>query len=58
MFRLPVCIRACDSRARLSERDALRAGLTYLGVLASQEGFFKLPPNFRKYSKFISYGWG
>ena len=22
------------------------------------EGFFKLPPNFRKYAKFISYGWG
>mmetsp|Transcript_3269 Transcript_3269/g.2818 ORF Transcript_3269/g.2818 Transcript_3269/m.2818 type:complete len:86 (+) Transcript_3269:1-258(+) len=22
------------------------------------DGFFKLPPNFRKYSKFISYGWG
>jgi hypothetical protein len=40
---------------------SLNVPLFFLSCLleySTQEGFFKLPPNFRNYAKFISYGWG
>ena len=53
LFRLPVSRRA---RAWSAAAPAQRSHAHRLRC--EQEGFFKLPPNFRKYSKFISYGWG